>query len=297
MTEKMLDVRREMSDVRCSVRHFALCILQSAICVCVVLLFAGCPAKPKGGVLAKVNNDVLTKDEFDQLVPEGYEVTQENLPEVLDKWVSNTLMYEEALKRKLDQDPEVKAALKRLERDYLVNQLLEEITGSSSVSQAELLEYFNAHKDEFLYEVKIMRIVMPDSMLAEKTLAEIQAGANFQALAKERSQDMLLEGGQESRYFARGVGDPRMGGDPSVEEAIFSLNPGQVSSVIPSQEGYQIVRLVDRKKVKETVTLAEVREYIEAVLTYRKNQEAVDRLLSSLREQAKIQLTPEAYFK
>jgi parvulin-like peptidyl-prolyl isomerase len=261
------------------------------------LLVAGCPSKPKGEVLARVNNEALTKDEFELLVPEGYDVNQENLPEVLDKWVSNTLMYQEALKRKLDKNEETKASIKRLERDYLVNALLEEITGSASVSQAELMEYFNSHRDEFLYEVKIMRIVMADSLMAEKTLAEIQAGADFTALARERSQDMLLEGGQESRYFARGVGDPRMGGDPSVEEAIFALAPGRISNVIPSQEGYQIVKLVDRKKVKETVALAEVREYIEAVLTYRKNQDAVNRLLSSLREQAKIELKPEAYFK
>ncbi len=262
-----------------------------------VLLVAGCPSKPKGAVLAQVNGDALTKDEFDLIVPEGYTVDQENLPGVLDKWVSNTLMYQEALKRKLDKDEDVQAALKRLERDYLVNQLLEEITGTVSVSQAELIEYFNAHKEEFLYEVKMVRIILPDSLLAEQTLAEIRSGADFKVLAKERSQDQLLEGGQESRYFARGVGDPRMGGDPSVEEAIFALAPGQVSEVIPSQEGYQIVKVVDRKKVKESVALAEISEYIEAVLTYRKNQDAVNELLSSLREQAKVELTPEAYFK
>ncbi|MEO0081559.1 MAG: peptidyl-prolyl cis-trans isomerase [candidate division WOR-3 bacterium] len=263
----------------------------------ILVLAAGCPSRPKGKVLARVNNDYMTKEEFELMVPEGFSVDQQNLPLILDKWVSNTLMYQEAVRRGLDKKPEVRQALKRLERDYLVNQLLEELTGAVSVSQAEMMQYFNAHRDEFCYEVKIMRIVLPDSLEAEKTLAEIRAGADFKKLAKERSQDILLEGGQESRYFARGVGDPRMGGDPEIEETIFSLAPGEVSDVLSSQEGYQIIKLVDKKKVKAEVTLAEVKDYIEAVLSYRKNQDVVDRMLSALREKAKVELRPDAYFE
>lgn len=262
-----------------------------------LLLAVGCPSKPKGKVLGTVNNEVLTKEELDDLVPEGYTIDEQNLPGILDKWVSNTLLYQEALRRGLDKDPEIKAALDRLRRDYLVNEVLQKLVAASAVSQAELMQYYNAHKDEFNYEVKMMRIVLPDSLAAEKTLAEIRSGADFKKLAKERSQDMLLEGGQESKYFSRGVGDPRMGGDPTLEEAIFALEPGQVSEVIPTQEGYQIIKLVDKKKVKESVTLADVKEYIQAVLTYRRNQQAVNRLLSSLREKAKIELRPDAYFE
>lgn len=262
-----------------------------------LLVVVGCPSKPKGKVLAVVNNEVLTKEELDELVPEGFTIDEQNLPGILDKWVSNALLYQEALRRGLDKDPEIKKALERLKRDYLVNEVLQKLVAASTVSQAEMMQYYNAHKDEFCYEVKMMRIVLSDSLQAEKTLAEIRAGADFKKLAKERSQDILLEGGQESKYFSRGVGDPRMGGDPTLEEAIFALEPGQVSDVIPTQEGYQIVKLVDKKKVKENVSFAEVKDYIQAVLTYRKNQQSVNRLLTSLREKSKIELRPDAYFE
>jgi peptidyl-prolyl cis-trans isomerase C len=267
-----------------------------AVSLC-LLLAAGCPSKPKGKILGSVNGEALTKEELDGLVPEGFTVDEQNLPGILDKWVSNALLYQEALKRGLDKEPDVKRALDRLRRDYLVNEVLQKLTAASSVSQAELMQYYNAHKDEFTFEVKMQRIVLPDSELAARTLAEVRAGADFTKLAKERSQDMLLEGGQESKYFSRGVGDPRQGGDPSLEEAIFALSPGQVSDAIATQEGYQIIKLVDKKKVKESVTLPEVKEYIQAVLTYRKNQDAVNKLLSSLREKAKVELKPDAYFE
>jgi parvulin-like peptidyl-prolyl isomerase len=250
-----------------------------------------------GPALASVNGDKLTGQELDSLSPEGFQLTRENLPKILDKWVSNTLMYQEAQRRGIDKEPQVQAHLKRLERDYLVNELLDRLTSSIKVGQDQLMQYFNQHKEEFSYEVKIMRIVMADSMQAEQTAAELKAGADFQKLAKERSQDAMLEAGQESRYFARNVGDPRMGGDPGLAEVIFALSPGQISGVVPSQEGYQIIKLVDKKKVKADVTIADVKPDIEAILSYRRSQAMVDSVLTSLRAAAKIELKPDVYFE
>ena len=255
---------------------------------------AGCPSsRPEGTVIATVNNDHLTREQFDALLQERVQVDRENLPRILDKWVANSLMYQEAIKRGLRDDPETKLYLERIERDYLVNQLLQKLTAAVSVSQTELLDYYNAHKDEFSYEVKIMRIVLPDSMMAERTLAEIRAGGDFKKLARERSQDRLLEAGQESNYIPRGIG----GGDPTLEEAIFALRKGEVSDVLSSQEGFQIIKLVDRKKVKGEVSFAEKKTYIDAVLGYRKGEALVDSLLTELRAGAEIELRPDAYFE
>jgi parvulin-like peptidyl-prolyl isomerase len=250
-----------------------------------------------GPVLASVNGDKLTAPELDSLSPEGFQVTRDNLPKILDKWVSNSLMYQEALRRGVEKEPQIQAHLKRLERDYLVNELLDRITTNVKVGQDQEMQYFNQHKDEFSYEVKIARIVMADSLAAAKTLAELKAGADFTKLAKERSQDVALEAGAESRYFARNIGDPRMGGDPAVAEAIFALSTGQISDVVPSQEGYQMIKLIDKKKVKADVTFPEAKDEIEAILSYRRSQAVVDSVLTSLREKAKIELKPDAYFQ
>lgn len=263
---------------------------------------AGC-GEPKstpalgGPVLVSVNGDKLTVPELDSLSPEGFEISRDNLPRILDKWVSNTLMYQEAVRRGIEKEPPVQAHLKRLEHDYLVNELLERLTSSVKVGPDQLMQYFNQHKDEFSYEVKITRIVTADSLMAAQALAEIKTGGDFTKVAKAWSQDLTLAAGQESRYFARNVGDPRMGGDPAVAEAIFALSPGQVSDVVPSQEGYQIIKLVDKKKVKADATFAEVKDEIDAILSYRRSQAVVDSVLSALREKAKIELKPDAYFE
>jgi peptidyl-prolyl cis-trans isomerase C len=278
-------------------------LLVPAVVLAAAVFLAGCGKSQKsapalsGPVLVSVNGDKLTAPELDSLSPEGFEVTRANLPKILDKWVSNTLMYQEALRRGLEKEPQIQAHLKRLERDYLVNELLDRITTNIKVGQDQQMQYFNQHKDEFSYEVKISRIVMADSLMAAQTLAELKAGADFTKLAKERSQDVALEAGAESRYFARNVGDPRMGGDPAVAEAIFALAAGQISDVVPSQEGYQIIKLIDKKKVKADVTFPEAKDEIEAILSYRRSQAVVDSVLTSLREKAKIELKPDAYFE
>jgi peptidyl-prolyl cis-trans isomerase C len=183
-------------------------LLVPALVLAAAAFLAGCGSKnsPKsapaavGPVLASVNGDKLTVPELDSLSPEGFQVTRENLPKILDKWVSNSLMYQEAVRRGVDKEPQIQAHIKRLERDYLVNELLDRITTNIKVGQDQEMQYFNQHKEEFSYEVKIARIVMSDSLKAAQTLAELKAGGDFTKLAKERSQDVALAAGQESRY-------------------------------------------------------------------------------------------------
>ncbi len=89
---------------------------------------AGCNSSQKsapaltGPVLASVNGDKLTVPELDSLSPEGFEVTRGNLPKILDKWVSNTLMCQEARRRGLEKEPQIQAHLKA--QDEAMNTIL-----------------------------------------------------------------------------------------------------------------------------------------------------------------------------
>ena len=62
------------------------------------------------------------------------------------------------------------------------------------------------------------------------------------------------------------------------------------SSTRPADELRKVEVKVDRKKVKSDVSFAEHKDYIEAILSYRKSQGMVDELLTSLRDEAKVEL-------
>ena len=77
---------------------------------------------------------------------------------------------------------------------------------------------------------------------AERILAQLQAGADFAALAQAYSQDSNTSAnGGDLGFFPRGILT-----SPGLEEAAFSLQPGQFSGVITTALGYHIVQVIER---------------------------------------------------
>jgi parvulin-like peptidyl-prolyl isomerase len=85
-------------------------------------------------------------------------------------------------------------------------------------------------------------ILVDNPTEAERILAQLQAGADFAALAASYSQDSSTrESGGDLGFFPRGILVA-----PEVEDAAFALQPGQFSGVVTSPLGYHIVQVVER---------------------------------------------------
>lgn len=86
-------------------------------------------------------------------------------------------------------------------------------------------------------QVHARQILVQNAAEAEQIAAQIQAGADFATLAY--NYDAATGG--ELGWLPRGVLL-----QPEVEQAVFSLQPGQVTGVIQSQIGYHIVWVSER---------------------------------------------------
>jgi parvulin-like peptidyl-prolyl isomerase len=261
------------------------------ICTFGILLVNNC-SKPEP-VLAKVGNSKLTPKDFQLItqIPRDMRITPQQLQSYLEKWISTELIYQEALRRGIHRNETLKAQINQTKKELIVNKFLEDETEKISVAQYEIDDYFHKHKDDFLTEVKIARIIVYDESLANRLYERLKAGADFKKLAETYSQDRILEKGAESRYLGRGFSN-----DPAVEEVIFSLKPNEYSDVIKTVEGYQIIKLIDKKKVKKDIELSEVADYIHQTLLYRKQREMLDSLLQTLRSKTNIYQNPDVYF-
>jgi peptidyl-prolyl cis-trans isomerase D len=114
---------------------------------------------------------------------------------------------------------------------------------------------------------------------AEEILKQATAGADFADLAKKNSEDeQSAKNGGDLDYFGRG----RM--VPEFDQAVFAMQPNQISDLVKTQYGYHIIKLMD-KKVATTKPLAEVRQQITDQLAYERAQAQAADLAEKLGKQ------------
>jgi peptidyl-prolyl cis-trans isomerase D len=114
---------------------------------------------------------------------------------------------------------------------------------------------------------------------AEELLKQAKAGADFAELAKKNSEDTdSAKNGGDLDYFGKG----RM--VPEFDQAVFAMQPGQISDLVKTQYGYHIIKLVD-KKAATTRPLSEVRQQINDQLSFERAQAQAADLAQTLGKQ------------
>lgn len=86
-------------------------------------------------------------------------------------------------------------------------------------------------------QVHVKQILLYNSDTAQEVLAELQAGGDFDALAAQ--YDPVTHG--ELGWFPKSYVL-----DPAIDDAAFSLEPGQYSNVIQTEAGYHIIKVIER---------------------------------------------------
>jgi hypothetical protein len=114
-------------------------------------------------------------------------------------------------------------------------------------------------------QVHARHILVGNLPLANQLLEQVASGGDFAELAASFSQDFSTgASGGDLGWFPRGVLAV-----PEVEEAAFSLQPGQTSAVVQSRLGYHIVQTLERESARpltpadlETLRRQAVRQWL-----------------------------------
>jgi len=115
-------------------------------------------------------------------------------------------------------------------------------------------------------------------------LADVKAGKDFAALAKQYSDDpgSGAQGG-DLGYFQRGQMVPPF------EQAAFALAVGQTSDLVTSDFGFHIIRVTD-KQPGRTQTLDEVRAEIEQYLLGQNREQQTRLFVEGLKAKGKVEI-------
>jgi len=127
-------------------------------------------------------------------------------------------------------------------------------------------------------EYKVSHVLVATEEEA-KAIAKRVKKEKFAKVAKEKSKDP----GSKENGGDLGWTVPTNFVQP-FGEAILKLSKGQISAPVQTQYGWHIIRLADTRELK-VPTFEEVRPQLEK----RKQQEAIQKAITELREKAKIE--------
>ena len=197
----------------------------------------------------------------------------------------------EALRAGLDKNPAVSAALALARDRVLSDARLAQIDQANLPSEQSLLAYAqsvykaNTQRFEAPEQVRIRHILILVSepgarATAEQLLKDLKTGADFEKMAKARSQDPgSAASGGDLGLVSRG----RM--VKPFEDAAFKLTqPGTLSDVVETNFGFHIIKL-DEKRLAGLRSFEEVKDTLlkeaRATLIGNARSEERDRILKS----------------
>jgi len=239
--------------------------LSFVLCIFLLLLsHEGCDSEK---TVAKKADEGSTREEI--------EAPSKGIPENTKRFkdsVEIEMFSEEARKAGLENDPEVKQTLEGIKNDMLARHFVRTyIDKQAYPSEEEVRKYYLGHNDEFVVPegVFIQHILVKNEKQAEELLNALKEGASFEALAKEKSICRCWKKGGRHGWLSKG------GMDPEMEKVLFDVQQGKLSDVIRTKEGYQVLKVLDKKDKKE-ITYEEAKGRIWSKLFSKRKNEIVN---------------------
>jgi peptidyl-prolyl cis-trans isomerase C len=207
------------------------------------------PAIVSDPVVARVNGVELHRSDIEEaargLPPQARQQPPDKLyMALLDQMIATTLLAQTARKAKFQDDAEVKHQL-QLVQDRVLAQLYVNRLVTKSISEQKLkAEYDKYVKDAPpREEVNARHILLASEADAKAVIEQLKKGADFAALAKEKSTDPAGKtSGGDLGWFTK---DQMV---PEFADAAFKLKKGEFTETpVKTQFGWHVIKLEDRR--------------------------------------------------
>jgi foldase protein PrsA len=272
-------------------------------------------APPESDVVAEVNGQKITRQELSELLIESFG------EQALDVLIRRTVIHQQAQKQGITAEPqEVNERLSKLverEFDTLVkargmkdqSELAQELSqmgmdlltlkermaarirkgmetevlaekiveGTVTVTEEELRK---AYEEEYGEKIEACQIVVSTKKDAEDILKKLKAGADFETIARNESIDRLsAASGGRMRPFS-----PKEG---VFGTATAKLKTGELSDIIKTDDGYHILKVINRKPAGQE-KFNDVKPTLEKLVKQRAVKKRLEPWLASLLERSDI---------
>jgi peptidyl-prolyl cis-trans isomerase C len=252
---------------------------------------AEAPAQDANTLIATVNEKPYQLDIFrafynERLTQSRSQNTPEFQEQVFNEFLNLIVAAQEAEKRDLGDNREVKAAIELQRLMVLSSAVLQQIGAEAEITDAELEEAYEQFKERAKRtEYKARHILVDDKAKAEEIIVKLDKadGKGFEDLAKENSLGPTAEKGGDLGWF-----DARQMVKP-FSDAVAKLEPGSYTDKpVQTQFGWHVI-LLEETRDAEPPSMEEAKPTLEAALRRQKIAEA----LADMRAAAKIELNTD----
>lgn len=266
-----------------------------------ILLIAGtlvgCQSEdPPPSYVARVGDQYLRKADVRRML-EGMgpapDTTQAR-QQIIEQWVTRTLLYREAVRLNLASVEEVQRKLQQQRRSVLITAMTDRLYERSEAapSEEEVRTYFEGHKDQLGLREPYVRIrylttdswasaqavrqrLASEPVLADSAWAELVQQHATSVPQAEHLSDQFLP---ESR-LVQSV--------PVAAEQIANLTPGEIAPLLEREGAYHVLKVIDRIDEGEEPKLEWFDDEIRRRLKIRARKQTYTREVQRLRSKAR----------
>lgn len=180
-------------------------------------------------------------------------------------------------------------SVEALKQEITYQVLLRELaTKDIAIQDDELLAFYNNHPERYTrpMQMRLWQIVVASPAEAQQVIAELNKGANFQTLAKERSIDTwTAANGGDLGWVS--LTDSRL--PDEAKDAVAELAINETSGAVKLKDNYAIYRIADRREAQK-LTFAEIKEDLRREMAYAQ-VESLDAVLDRLRQSVGVHIS------
>jgi peptidyl-prolyl cis-trans isomerase C len=222
------------------------------------------------GVDIRLNDLAFAEEEIGSNMPQ---MPPDQKRDYLITYLTDVIIVSQAAeKQKLNERDDIRSRLAFDHNRVLMEALLQDAGKAALTDDAMHKVYDEAVKQMGNEEeVHARHILVATEDEAKAIEDQLKKGADFAALAKEKSKDPGAADGGDLGYFTK---DQMV---PEFADAAFKLEKGQISDPVHTQFGWHIIKVED-KRTKPTPTFDQVKAQLTNYVEHRAQAELVDNL-------------------
>jgi len=266
---------------------------------CALALFTtGCRRQPEPDVIARVGDAALTLDEAKANIDTMRLPYDDRLEAYVGKWIEDEIIFQEALKKGMQNREEYKRQMLDLGRQMVIRDFLdvEVFSDTAKITDEALARYFSEHKSEFYIRedmVKLNLITFSERKPAVTFAGALNSGIAWTEAVRAAVNDTSSAGKIinriENRLFTQDIIYPS-----ELWRVAAVLGPNEVSFPVKTSLGYSVLQVLDKLKAGSPAALDAVYDEVKMRLVIEERRARYADLINRLRSEYHVEIFSNA---